>query len=141
MAIYNYKSGLGNAASYQVSGKPFITGSIDLDAESTAGTVPFKIEFPAVTSWVAVKNNDSDAGESVKFAFSKAGLPSQGGSNYIEIPAAGIAEPNIQHASYRWKVTEIWLEGTSNQVFVYAGLTGIDVGQISNNWSGSAGVG
>ena len=141
MSIYQYKPGLNNAASFQVSGKPFLSGNIDINAESNAGVDPYKIEFPNVTSWLAVKNNDSNAGESIKFAFAKAGLPSQGGTNYIEIPAAGLTEPNIQHASYQWKVTEIWLEGTSNNVYVYAGLTGIEPQMIPNNWSGSLGVG
>ncbi len=141
MSIYQYKAGLQNAASYQVSGKPFITGSIDVDTVSNSGADPYFIEFPNVTRWLSVKNNDSDAGKSVKFAFSKAGLPSQGGTNYIEIPAAGLAEPNIQHAAYEWKVTGVWIEGTSTKTFVYAGLTGIETKEITNNWSGSAGVG
>tara|TARA_R100001015_G_C4619198_1_gene175847 strand:- start:64 stop:486 length:423 start_codon:yes stop_codon:yes gene_type:complete len=140
MSIYQYKSGLNNAASYQVSGKPFITGSIDLNAASDGGTEPFKVEFPTVTSWLTIKNNDNGGGKSIKFAFSRDGLPSQGGTNYIEIPAAGLSEPNITHSDYRWKVTQVWLEGTSTKTFVYAGLTGIETKEIVDNWSGSAGV-
>jgi len=32
MTTYNYKPGLGNAASYQVSGIPYVTGGLDLSA-------------------------------------------------------------------------------------------------------------
>ena len=50
----NYKVGLQNVGSYQVSGKPFASGSIDA---STA----VSIAFPSVTRWVQVINNDDKA--------------------------------------------------------------------------------
>jgi hypothetical protein len=39
MSIYQYKAGIGNAASYQASGQPFVTGSDTLNGV-------MKIEFP-----------------------------------------------------------------------------------------------
>jgi hypothetical protein len=54
MANYtNYTSGLGNVAAYQVSGKPFLTGS------SVAATAVKKIEFPNVTKSFTLVNTGS----------------------------------------------------------------------------------
>jgi len=54
MANYtNYTSGLGNVAAYQVSGKPFLTGS------NVAATVVKKIEFPNVTKSFTLVNTGS----------------------------------------------------------------------------------
>jgi len=136
-----YRAGLGNAASYQVSGKPFATGSVNIDTESASGTDPFVISFPSVTRWVNIRNHDAATDHNVFVAFSRKGLPSQGGTNYFKIPDAGATTPNSPDFRLELKVTELWLEGTSAETDVIAGLTGISVDQIENNWSGSAGVG
>ena len=47
MSIYQYKGGLQNAASYQSSGTPFVTGSAAL-----AGVM--KVEFPTVTKEIQI---------------------------------------------------------------------------------------
>ena len=141
MSTYQYKSGLGSAASYQVSGKPFASGSINIDTESSSGTDPFVINFPTVTRWVNIRNHDARSDHNVFVAFSKNGLPSQGGSNYFKIPDAGATTPNSPAFRLELKITEIWLEGTSTEADIIAGLTGIETKEIVNNWSGSAGVG
>ena len=52
MSVFNYKSaGLGSVGSYQVSGKPFATGSLTAPA---SGSTPIKVEFPTVTRWVKI---------------------------------------------------------------------------------------
>ena len=53
-----YKIGLHNVGSYQVSGKPYATGSIDC---RTGVTGVAEIAFPSVTSWVSISNLDSAA--------------------------------------------------------------------------------
>ena len=53
MATYEYKPGLGNAASFQVSGKPYVKGNVDASANPV-------IAFPSVTSWVVVHANNGD---------------------------------------------------------------------------------
>jgi len=141
MSTYQYKSGLGNAASYQVSGKPFASGSININTETSSGTVPFVINFPTVTRWVNIRNHDTATSHDVFVAFSKNGLPSQGGTNYFKIPDAGATTPNSPAFRLELKITELWLEGTSVEVDILAGLTGIDTKEIPSNWSGSAGVG
>jgi len=129
-----YRSGLGNAASYQVSGKPFASGSID-----ASGAAPTKISFPSVTRWVIVQNHD--ATNDLICAFSQNGLPSTGGTNFFTIEDVGSTSIATVHSQrLELKVTEMWFEGSSD-FDVIAGLTGIDLAEIENNWSGSAGVG
>tara|TARA_R100000008_G_scaffold86631_2_gene80561 strand:+ start:398 stop:790 length:393 start_codon:yes stop_codon:yes gene_type:complete len=126
MAVYNYKSGLGNSAAYQVSGVPYVTGALD-------ATTPTVIKFPRVTSWVTLGNFGSN---NLVFGFSEIGVS---GDRAFAVPS-GSTSP-----VYDLKVTEIWLSG-SDVVTVMAGLTSIDTESINNlsispsgtNWSGSA---
>tara|TARA_Y100001963_G_scaffold143190_1_gene213757 strand:+ start:4721 stop:5107 length:387 start_codon:yes stop_codon:yes gene_type:complete len=125
-----YRAGLGNAASYQVSGKPFASGSISAPSGS-----PKKVEFPSVTRWVLIQNHDET--NDLYCSFSEAGLPP--GDNHFMIADAGslayMSGPRMEI-----KVTEMWFEG-STDFDVIAGLTGIEADSIIDNWSGSAGVG
>jgi len=129
-----YRAGLGNAASYQVSGKPYASGSID-----ATGASPTKISFPSVTRWVVVQNHD--ATNDLICAFSQNGLPSAGGTNFFTIEDVGSTSIATVHSQrLELKVTEMWFEG-STDFDIIAGLTGIPTTEIENNWSGSAGVG
>ena len=127
MATYNYKPGLGNAASFQVSGMPYVKGGLN------ASTNPV-IEFPSVTSWVVVTNKGPF---DCKVGFSAFGVA---GTNYLTIPS-GSTSPRLEV-----KVTELHLGGGATDVDVMAGLTYITNEQINNfsispsgsNWSGSA---
>ena len=131
----NIKPGLGNAASYQVSGKPFATGSLD-------ATTPVQIDFPSVTRWVQITNTDNAA---VKVGFSLNGV---NGTNYFDVPQGTTGPMEL-------KVTQLFLSGGgADATSVAAGLTFISNAMIDNpsvssgsatatyyNWSGSAGVG
>ena len=133
MSTFKYTAGLSNVGSYQVSGMPFATGSIDA---STAT----KIEFPHVTRWIYIKNNGTT---DVKLGFSENGVE---GNNFITIQHTQTNQLDGHSPVLELKVTEIWLLGSAN-VDVLAGLTSIDNNRITNispsgsNWSGSAGVG
>ena len=133
MSTFKYTAGLSNVGSYQVSGMPFATGSIDA---STAT----KIEFPYVTRWIYIKNNGTT---DVKLGFSENGVED---SNFITIHHTHTNQLDGHSPVLELKVTEIWLLGSAN-VDVLAGLTSIDNNRITNispsgsNWSGSAGVG
>ena len=126
MSTYNYKPGLGNAASFQVSGIPYVTGGIN--ATSATG-----LNFPLTTRWIVVSNVDGSA--TLRVGFSENGVD---GTNYFEIDTEQISP------RFEVKVTEIWLSGSSN-CSVVAGLTGIETISIDNisvspsgsNWSGS----
>ena len=130
----NYKVGLQHAGSYQVSGKPFASGSINA---STA----VSIVFPSVTRWVQVINNDDKA---CRVGFSTDGVTEDGGVNFFTVAASGSSHP------LELKLSQISLSG-SNNVDIVAGLTYISVQSINNpnvspsapyiNWSGSSGVG
>tara|TARA_Y100000034_G_scaffold105945_1_gene134266 strand:+ start:34 stop:480 length:447 start_codon:yes stop_codon:yes gene_type:complete len=140
-----YTVGLQNVGSYQVSGKPWATGSINCrnDALEIA-----QVDFGNVTSWVMVSNMDS-ANNSLRIGFSSggvAGTPAATGhgNRFIEVgPSSGSGPVRLD-----LKLTQLFLSGSDN-VSVVAGLTGIASGnidfQINNspagrNWSGSAGI-
>ena len=53
MSIYQYKAGIGNAASYQSSGTPFITGS-----DSLTGVM--LVDFPNVTKEIVVSTTGAN---------------------------------------------------------------------------------
>tara|TARA_R110000824_G_scaffold98663_4_gene235315 strand:+ start:6278 stop:6703 length:426 start_codon:yes stop_codon:yes gene_type:complete len=137
---FQYRSGLGRADAYLVSGKPFAKGGLD----SSASIV--KVTFPAVTRWVRVINQGLAATGDLKCAFSENGLPSKGGTNYFTLQDRSTASSRTGHtmAMFELKITEMYFEG-SNNFDVIAGLTSIGIGEINvagvANWSGSAGVG
>jgi len=144
MPNFGYKAGLQNVGSYQVSGRPFATGSVDCgDPAATRGAT--LIQFPKVTRWVVISNTDSSpcrVGFSAHGVSGSSGVPVQGRPNFfLEVPAATVTQP------LELKLTELWLSG-SREVSVMAGLTFIDVTAINNaqvspsgsNWSGSVGV-
>jgi hypothetical protein len=130
MSTYNYKPGLGLAAAYQVSSKPWVSGSINPAVTST-------VTFPNVTSWVVISN--SHANNSCKVGFSAAGVA---GTNYITVPANSMS-PRLE-----LKLTAIHLAGSSTSVDILAGLTYIEPEEIDNaavspsgnNWAGSPGA-
>jgi len=144
-----YSAGLWNVGSYQCSGMPYATGSIDVQSYGAAGV---KIEFPYVTSWIQIYNLSNTP---VNVAFSQNGLQN---NNYFTLRRAYNAvkggRVNNNTSRLPLKVTEVWLSGsalgnTANAQYVdiVAGLTYIPTGQVTavspsgSNWSGSVGVG
>ena len=130
MATYNYTSGLGNVAAYQVSGRPFASSSIVVPVESAA---PIMISFPSVSRSVTIRN---DGATTIRVGFSANGV-SGSATNYFTLS---------QGTSYQeeLKLVAVYLisDGASTgTATVIAGLTGIPTSALSGNWSGSAGVG
>jgi|TARA_Y100000296_G_scaffold85442_2_gene121390 hypothetical protein len=149
---FNYKVGLNNVGSYQVSGKPFASGSIDC---RTGVTGVAQIDFPQVTNWVIVSNNDS-ANNTCRIGFSNFGVLGTNtaqGNRFVEASTTGSMRMDL-------KLSQLFLSGSDN-VSVVAGLTFIPTGAINNdavspaslavgapagtvgggrNWSGSFGV-
>lgn len=136
---YRYDIGLGNVGSYQVSGRPFVSGGIN--AASTEE--PFRLNFPYVTRWVYVTNHDTT--RVLKVGFSEIGVA---GTNYFRLGHAftgsttAPAGSPTNSARLELKVQELWFTG-STDFDVMAGLTGVDTARINNvspsgsNWSGS----
>ena len=137
MASNIYTAGLNNVGSYQVSGIPFATSSVDCKSPGSAT----KISFPYVTKWIYVINNSSN--DVCKVGFSENGLAL---SNWFTVgkPAGAGERGNSQVLDL--KITELWLTG-SQDVDIVAGLTNLSTDRVLNaspsgsNWSGSSGVG
>ena len=127
MTTYNYKPGLGNAASFQVSGIPYVSGGIDC-----SGSSQVKLTFPLVTKSITIFNADSNEND-VKVSFSPNGVANNAYFSVFGTPV-----------TLDVKVTELYLTG-SDEVAVVAALTGIETISINNssispsgsNWSGS----
>ena len=137
MATFQYSVGLGNVGSYQVSGVPYVTGSIAAGLGGAQG--PVQVAFPSVTSWIVVSNVGGSA--DLKIGFSENGVNGTSGNYWLEL------DQNQVSPKLEVKVTEIWLSG-SNGCSVMAGLTGIpnitinnlNVSPSGSNWSGSVGA-
>jgi len=139
LSNFKYTAGLNNAGSYQVSGIPFASGSIDCRE-------PLKIVFPYVTRWVIVRNNSFVDGEDLKVGFSSNGVNGITGNHFFTLHDTTNNSQDRASIMGRLelKVTEIWLSGSRNAE-VIAGLTNIPNQRIDNispdgvNWSGSHG--
>ena len=133
-----YKVGLHNVGSYQVAGKPYVTGGLNPGAGEL-----LQIDFPSVTNWIVISNNSGDVGDTVKVGFSKLGLNVD--NYYFEVGGEGTISPRLEV-----KATQLFITGSSTNVSVMAGLTFIPTDTIDNpnvstvgaykNWTGSAGI-
>ena len=134
MSVFQYRSGLGNSASYQVSSIPCLfRGSI---SDNTI----VEIAFPNVTNFIEIF---TAAGPDLRIGFSSLGIQKSApaGTNYI-LHSAGTSE------IYGWRVTSLFLQRQATaptavtvDYEIRAGLTTIAASELANNWSGSAGVG
>lgn len=132
MSTYTYpRAGLNNVGSYQVSGIPFVTGSLVVPVSSSA--TPLRIDFPTVTKKITLSNEEN---HQVRVGFSEAGVK---GTNYVILHTKN----EFPLLELEVKVASIFLlsAGTETKVSLAAELTSIPVTEIVNNWSGSAGVG
>jgi len=135
----NYKPGLGNVGSYQVSGIPFASGSLTAPSSSSA---PLEITFPYVTQWVQIiPHSDNGAKRDLKVGFSQNGV-SGSGTNYFRVHTRNT---DTYAPVYNLKVTSLFFQSDSSSTIefdVVAGLTSIETKNIlPANWSGSVGVG
>jgi len=140
MAIKWPDVGLNHVGAYEVSGKPWASGSIDAFHGDRPGG--FEVAFPYVTRWVKVINKDTS--NACNVAFSLSGMT--GSNNFFTIPVADIVDAHGHGDSgiLELKVSSLWISG-STSVDVVAGLTSIEHRLTSTdegkNWSGSSGVG
>jgi hypothetical protein len=141
MGNWNMQVGLNHVGAYQVSGKPWASGSIDCKSD-TKPHRDLEITFPYVARWFKVVNKDES--NTCKVAFSLAGLTGST-NNYFTVGAAdfedghGLSDSGVLEL----KVSSIWISG-STDVDIIAGLTSIEAFRTQTsegaNWSGSAGV-
>ena len=73
MALQNWNTrvGLNNVGSYQVSGKPFASGSI---LAHVSGANSIVVRFPKVTKWVQISPHQDQLNRELRVAFSQDGL-------------------------------------------------------------------
>ena len=125
-----YSVGLQNVGSYQVSGQPYLSSSITVPANSAA---PLEIKFQQVTKFVIIRNETDSAGD-IRVGFSSGGLA---GTNFVRLAVS-------ESLSADYKVTSVFLRSntsTQQSASIVAGLTNIPSARLTNNWSGSNGVG
>ena len=130
--------GLGSVGSYQMSGIPFASSSITVPVNSST---PLKIQFPYVTKFVTVVNENTGTNIAMRVGFSQLGV-SGSGTNFFLLD-------NGESYTGEWRVEDIFLISNSTSqtsASVIAGLTPIPRGipsfvSTGNNWSGSSGVG
>jgi len=135
---YDHKTGLGNVGSYQASGRPFLSSSINI----TSSNDVVKIQFPSVSRFVTIKNEGPAASNEVQIraGFSENGVNAVENTNYLLLD-------NQESFSADYRVTTVYLRvhptgGTINATAsVIAGLTSINKNELIHNWTGSSGVG
>jgi hypothetical protein len=119
-ASYVRSAGLGNASSYQVSGKPFLTGNLDID-----NGVEDKIVFPNVTKRIVIQNM-ADVDLRVHFA-TTASTSVNSTSCFFTLPTTK------DKLDIDVKCTEIYISnptGNNGKYELYAELTGISPEQM-----------
>lgn len=135
---YDYKTGLGNVGSYQASGRPFLSSSIQISSSNDV----VRVTFPTVSRFVTIKNEGPAASDEVQIrvGFSQNGVNAVENTNYLLLD-------NQESFSADYRVTDVYIrvhptgETTNATASVIAGLTSIDNGELPHNWTGSAGVG
>ena len=135
--IFGYhEPGFNHVGSYQASCRPFATASVQVPASGGIGTA-LAIEFPGVTKFVIVRNEEQDtiADSKIRLAFASGGMGDT--FNYILINASSSFS-----ADYR--LTRLYvMSDTSTQpkVSVIAGITNIKAARApSGSWENSIGV-
>lgn len=126
-----HRPGIGNAASYQVSGIPWASSSLAVPA---SGSTVLEISFPQVSKSIIVKNVSTGSVQ-MRVGFSENGVKNT--NNFFLLSAGESFAADL-------KVTKVYLMSnnvTALTASVIAGLTNIPATELVNNWSGSAGVG
>ena len=135
--IFGYhEPGFNHVGSYQVSCRPFATASVEVPASGGIGTA-LAIDFPGVTKFIIVRNEEHEAiaDAKVRIAFASGGMGDT--FNYILInPSSSFS------ADYR--VSKVYvMSDTSDQpkVSIIAGITNIKAARVpSGSWEDTVGV-
>jgi len=133
MATNYYRAGLGNVGSFQSSGIPWASSSVNCPA-SGASNAANEINFPYVTKNIVIRN---DGAGDIRVGFSDAGVRGIENPYYFTLGQNNSLELDF-------KVSRIYLYSHSagaQDATVIAGLTGIDPMNLENNWTGNHGVG
>ena len=112
---------------------------------------PHTIEFPNVTKFVTIVNTKTGTNVPLRFGFSAQGITGSGVPANLGPPVPGgknnyFVLDNGESYTGEWRVSKLFLLGDEKsgnlaEASIVAGLTSIPAGDLSNNWSGSSGVG
>ena len=132
-----HEPGFNHVGSYQVSCRPFATASVQVPTSGGIGTA-LAIEFPGVTKFIIVRNEEHDAiaDAKVRLGFASGGMGDT--YNYITINASSSFS-----ADYRISKLYVMSEDGSVQpkVSVIAGITTIKAARTpSGSWEDTVGV-
>lgn len=125
-----HKAGLNSVGSYQMSGVPFLSSSIQVPAYNAGNGEGFRLPFPSVTKSITIRN---DGSEIIWLGFSATAISGATGvgGHRISLPSSG-------SFSEDFRITDVWLiSDTTNQgkASVIGSLTGITRDQLANNWA------
>ena len=125
----SYLPGISNVGSYQVSGKPYMTGSVDND-----NNVQHKISFPQIAKSVTVINKTA-VDLRVHFA-DKAEAKVFSGLHYVTLTE------NRDSITFNVKCKEIYItsQGNNGAYELVAELTGIETGEMNGSYMTGAGI-
>lgn len=118
-----YSSGIQNVGSYQVAGRPYITGSNIASTEnSIISGDEIKVEFPNVTKSISLWNYSTDPNSKLRLTFVPTGSISNHPSSncYYELA-------QNETVTLSLKCKEVYLSADSGDVLwkLYASLTSI----------------
>tara|TARA_R110000824_G_scaffold164387_1_gene340576 strand:- start:2606 stop:3061 length:456 start_codon:yes stop_codon:yes gene_type:complete len=125
-----YSVGLGNVGSYQSSGAPWITGSVNFPINGED-----HIHFPAVTKAFTVINTEANAGAQLRVHFSStSSLGTSGATSDVVLGCHYVTLNNDQNSfTFQVKCKEVFLTNPGNAIGAYqlvAELTGISTREM-----------
>tara|TARA_Y100001938_G_C7893214_1_gene330788 strand:+ start:53 stop:475 length:423 start_codon:yes stop_codon:yes gene_type:complete len=135
---WEVRPGLHNVGSYQVSGKPYASGSCL--APPSGSTHVLTVTFPAVTRWVQIVPHSSESAD-LKVGFSKTGLLNNLNSFHVNCSSSwnGPLEMKVSQLHFMSN------DAATLKFDIVAGLTGIPIRAVETdagpNWKGTDGVG
>ena len=120
--FYNRSPGITSVGSYQVAGKPFLTGS------SVANGAEVQIDFPNVTKSITVINKDVSGNDAIRVHFA-----SQGTGNTISKGHFITLDAKNSSVTMNVKAVSIYISndsGNPSNFELFAELTGIGPGAM-----------
>tara|TARA_Y100000114_G_scaffold136653_1_gene138299 strand:- start:499 stop:930 length:432 start_codon:yes stop_codon:yes gene_type:complete len=142
MGSWELRPGLHNVGSFQVSGKPFASGSCL--APASGSTDVLTVDFPNVTKWVQIIPH-RDQGGDLKVGFSAAGITSaHTGEACFRIHCGQSGSVNNP---LDLKISRLTFQSTTTETVTFdivAGLTNIPPISVETedgpSWQGTTGV-
>ena len=140
--------GVGAVGQYQLSGIPFASASILVNA---GGLSPTEVNFPYVTKFVTVQNIATGSNKPLRVGFSELGTTGSAGNDGYD---NFFILDNGESYTGEFRVSSLYLLGAEKPLVaeqtcvphqttasVIAGCTGIPSAKLRTNWSGTSGVG